>query len=83
MITVIVIVVGLFSLVGLVYILLVAFDAKHDVATAPRTDMFLCPKHGAFPARYVYHLTDATSEPIEMCPMCFEQRMKDNLDKYK
>jgi hypothetical protein len=59
-----------------VYLGLIMYDAKHDVENAPRTDMYLCDRHGAFPKKHLMHLSGITDTPIEQCPFCFEDRMK-------
>jgi hypothetical protein len=67
---------GVLLALTVAYILLTMWSAKHDIETAPRADMVLCEKHGAFPAKYQFHLTGMTKEPLLICPMCLEDRFK-------
>ena len=68
---------ALFVVAGIVvYLVAMAWDAKHDIKSAPKADMYLCDKHGAFPASYAFNLTGMTDEPIKQCPMCMEDRFK-------
>jgi len=64
--------------VAALYVAAVLWDVKHDVHNAPRTDMFLCNKHGAVPIKYAVHLDMAgiTEKPIPYCPFCFNEKMK-------
>lgn len=75
------------------YFACVIWDAKHDVNAAPRTDMFVCDKHGAFPSKYCLKLgddfeqgRDATGKiirgPLLCCPMCYEDSMKRAKEKH-
>lgn len=64
-------------LVCILYLVMVAVQAWYEVKDAPRVPMFLCDRHGAIPAKYTLKLnTPVTEKPIEICPMCFEQKMK-------
>lgn len=59
------------------YLLLIAVQAWYEVKDAPRVPMHLCEKHGAIPAKYTLKLSVPIAEnPIEYCPMCFEDKMK-------
>lgn len=61
-----------------VYLALLAYDAKHDVDEAPRTDMLVCEKHGPFPVASAFHLTVGDGTPVNYCPFCFSDKMKKN-----
>lgn len=68
-------------LVVVLYLLLVHVEAKHIVESAPREDMFDCPRHGLFHKKYALKLSGMTEEPIDYCPFCYEDRMKEAKSK--
>ena len=71
----------------LVYLLLVLWAAKRDVAASPRKPMFLCDIHGALPEDSTFtvfddlevQMTDGTTrrQPLRVCPICFENKIKE------
>jgi hypothetical protein len=73
----------IFGAVAGAYVALVAWSAKYDTKTAPKTDMHVCDIHGAFPAKYTMQLTGITEKPIAYCPFCWENRIKEAKAKMK
>lgn len=60
-------------LIAAIYFAIVRWDVLNDVKNAPRTEMFLCNKHGAFPAKYAIEApVPSTEKPVKICPMCME-----------
>ena len=72
------IVLGVLIVVAVLYVAAMVWDAKHSVSLAPRADMLLCDRHGAVPMKYAVELNTAgaTEQPIQYCPFCFEDKMK-------
>lgn len=64
-----------FIIVILLYIAYVYLRAKLEVKAAPREDMFMCDKHGAFRKRHLIKFLD-----MEYCPLCFDEKMQQPLD---
>jgi hypothetical protein len=58
-------------------------EARTEIADSPRTEMITCDKHGLIPKRYTMHLEGVTEQPIEVCPLCFEDRIKEARAKLK
>lgn len=52
-------------------------DASTDVKNAPRDDMYVCDRHGPFPRKYVMKLDAGLQDPVDYCPFCFEDKMKE------
>ena len=69
---------ALMFVVACVYLILLVADAKREVRNSPRTDMFICNKHGAIPSEHLMQLDTAgiTEEPVQYCPFCFHEKMK-------
>ena len=66
-----------------VYVVAVRWDVLNDVKNAPRTEMFICAKHGAFPAKYAISAPVPTTEkPVQLCPMCMEDSEKKARELY-
>lgn len=65
----------LLGIVGL-YLLWVWLEARNEVRTAPRRDMFTCDKHGIFPAKYALKTEllplGEEKDNYKVCPMCLE-----------
>lgn len=59
-----------------IYLLCMVAAAFHEVKGQPRIPMFSCDKHGAVPVKYTLKLNVFSDQPIEVCPLCFEDKMK-------
>lgn len=51
-------------------------EAKSVVAQTPRVDMMLCDTHGPIPKKRILKLDFAGGKPIEMCPLCYHERVR-------
>jgi hypothetical protein len=76
---IVVIVSSLISFIG------VLVDAWHEANNAPKTPMFSCDKHGLIPSKYMLHIPfdGITDKPINVCPMCYEDRCKTALSNMR
>lgn len=79
--------VGILLVIAAVVITTVAYkyyelvqEAKAEVNAAPRIPMHMCPKHGAYPAKYTIPLTvpqeGREDLVVEQCIFCYDEKMK-------
>lgn len=75
-------------IIVVVYLLVTYVQAKSHIDTAPKTEMFLCPKHGAMPMAATMDINPqelefemefgaVTTGRIPYCPRCYEDRIKE------
>lgn len=77
--------VGLVLLVCVVYLLFVWLLARDEVRHTPRTDMFVCDKHGAFPAKYALQgeaVLFTGGEETKVCPFCLKDAERIARERY-
>jgi hypothetical protein len=67
----------LLIMVVLVWLGFIVYDAKAHTTSAPRTEMFICQKHGTVPHKYLLKLDGLSEIPIDYCPMCMEDRFRE------
>jgi hypothetical protein len=75
------------SVIGLSYLIHAWMQEKHKVETRPKIPMSMCDKHGAYPtSASLYIDVPAEDKPdlrVEFCPICYEERMKEQSNKIK
>lgn len=85
---------GTILLVLFVYGLILYFQAKSHIDTAPKQEMFLCQVHGAIPVgacmninpdgfEYEDSVGGTTRGTVLYCPRCFEDRIREAEARYK